>query len=71
MFKNLCDMLYYLDYLMLLYFIEKKIMFIYSLFDCFLKNKEELPVENQDEDIVSTLEQMSMSTSNVTLVDSV
>ena len=64
-------MLYYLDYLMLLDFMETKFMFIYSLFYCFLENEEELPVENQDEDIVSTLEQMSMSTSNATLVESV
>jgi len=47
-------------------------MFIYSLFDFILENEEELPVENQDEGIVSTrLEQMRMSTFNATLVDSV
>ena len=46
-------------------------MFIDSLFNCILENEEELPVENQDESIVSTLEQMRISTCNVTLVDSV
>ena len=46
-------------------------MFIDSLFNCILENEKELPVENQDESIVSTLEQMRISTCNVTLVDSV
>jgi len=64
-------MLYHFDYLILLYFMGTKFMFIYSLFDCILENEEELPIENQDEDIVSTLEQMRMSTSNATVVDSV
>ena len=44
-----------------------KFEFIYSLHYCILENEEELPVENKDEDIVSTLEQMRISTSNVTV----
>jgi hypothetical protein len=64
-------MLYYFDYLMLLYFMGTKFIFIYSLFDCILENEEEPLVANQDEDIVLTLEQTRMSTSNATLVDSI
>ena len=64
-------MLHYFEYLMLLYFMRIKFIFNYLLFDCILKNEEELLVKNQDEDMVSTLEQTRMSASNATLVDSV
>ena len=47
---------------------ETNFEFIYSLHYCILANEEELPVENKDEDIVSTLEQMRISTSNVTVL---
>lgn len=64
-------MLYYFDYLIFLCFVETKFMFTYSLCNCILKNEDKLPAENQDDDINSIFEQMRMSTSNATLVDSV
>ena len=54
---------------MLSYFMGTKFMFIYLIFYYIFKNEEELLVDNQNEDIVSTLEQMRMSTSNTIFVD--
>ena len=62
-------MLYYFNYFMLSYFMGTKFMFIYLIFYYIFKNEEELLVDNQNEDIVSTLEQMRMSTSNTIFVD--
>ena len=64
-------MLYYFNNLILLYFMGTKFMFIYPFFYCILENEEELPIENLDKNIVSTLEQMKMPTFNSTLVNSV